>query len=119
MEPVFQTDLTEPGIVSRNQRALAEFGPEVPRLRIDDHLAGIVARSETLADQLVETEPLGTGHFNSAVQWRAHSNPGNGLGDIISRHGLNEYRWEPNSRSVSRVIGHALDELEELRRVDD
>jgi len=33
--------------------------------------------------------------------------------------GLNEYRWQPNRRSVSGFIGDALDELEELRRLHD
>ena len=102
-----------------NQRALAELGPEVARVRVDDNLARVVARAEALADQLIETELLRASHFNGAVQWRAHGDPPDRLGDVISRHRLNEDRWQPNRRSVSRLIGDALDELEELRRVND
>ena len=118
-EPLLEADLAESRVAGRNQRALAEFGPEVPRVRVDDNLAGIVARAEALTDQFIETELLGTGHFNRAIQWRAHGDPADRLGDVISRHGLNEYRWQPNRRSVSGFIGDALDELEELRRVND
>ena len=88
-------------------------------MRVNDNLAGVVARAEALTDQFIETELLGTGHFNRAIQWRAHGDPADRLGDVISRHGLNEYRWQPNRRSVSGFIGDALDELEELRRVND
>jgi hypothetical protein len=103
----------------RNQRALVELGPEVPRVRINDHLAGVVARAEALTDQFIEAELLGTGDLNRAIDWRAHRDLADGLDDVISRHGLNEYRWQPNRRSISRFIGDARDELEELRRVND
>src|SRR4029450_10115884 len=102
-----------------NQRALADFGPEIPRGGVSAHPAGVVAGAEALTDQFIETELLGTGHFNRAIQWRAHGDPADRLGDVISRHRLNEYRWQPNRRSLSGFIGDALDELEELRRVND
>ena len=53
-----KSDLAESRIVGRNQRALAEFGPEVLRVRVDDNLTGIGARAEALTDQLIETELL-------------------------------------------------------------
>jgi hypothetical protein len=49
----------------------------------------------------------------------AGRNPADRLGDIISRHGLNEYRWPPNRGSDGGFIRDALDELEELGRVND
>ena len=63
-QPLLEADLAESRVVGRNQRALAEFGPEVPRMRVNDNLAGVVARAEALADQFIETELFGTGHFN-------------------------------------------------------
>jgi hypothetical protein len=78
-----------------------------------------VARTEALTDQVVETKLLGTGDFNRAIEWRPHGNFFDGFGDIISRHGLNEYRRQPNRRPVSGFIGDADHELEELRRVND
>src|SRR5258705_4598237 len=119
IQALLEADLAESCIVGRNQRAFAEFCPEVPRVRVNDNLAGVVARTEAPTDQFIEPELLGTGHFNGAIQWRAHGDPADGLGDVISRHRLNEYRRQPNRRSVSGFIGDARDELEELRRVDD
>ena len=118
-EPFLEADLAESRLAGGNQRALAELGPEVPRVRIDHNLAGVVPRGEALADQFIETERLGTGHINRAVQWLAHGDPADRLGDVISRHGLNEHRWQPNRRPDSGFIGDALDELEELRRAND
>src|SRR5262245_34548705 len=55
-QPVLQADLAESRLAGRNQRALAELGPEVPRVRVDDNFAEIVARAEAQADQFVKTE---------------------------------------------------------------
>ena len=41
-------------------------------MRVDDNLAGVVAGAQALTDQLIETELLGTGHFDRASQWRGH-----------------------------------------------
>ena len=118
-EPFLEADLAESRVVGRHQRTLAEFGSEIPRVRVNNNLAGVVTRAEALTDQLIETERLGTGHFNRAIQWRAHGDPADRLRNVISRHRLNEYRWQPNRRSVSGVIGDSLDELEKLSRVND
>ena len=88
-------------------------------MRIDDDLAGVVSRREALADQLVEAELLGAGDFDRAIHWRADGDPADSPGDVVGRHGLNEDRGQPNRRSVGGFIGDALDELEELRRLDD
>ena len=41
-EPLVEPDVAESRLAPGNQRAFTEFGPEVPRLRIGDNLAGIV-----------------------------------------------------------------------------
>ena len=76
-------------------------------------------RAKALTNQLVEAELLRTGYFHRAIDWRAHRDPADCLGDVVSRHGLNEDRGQPNCRAVSGFIGDPFDELEELRRVDD
>src|SRR5262245_41185117 len=119
MQPLLEADLAESRMASRDQRALAELGSEVPRVRVDDNLARVVACGEPLTDQFIETKLLGTGHLNRAVQWCAHRSPGDRLGDVLTRHRLNEHRWQPNRRSLSGFIGDARDELEKLRRVND
>jgi len=50
-QPLLEVDLAESRVAGRNERALAEFRPEVPRVRVDDNLAGVVARAEALADR--------------------------------------------------------------------
>jgi len=58
-EPILEADLAESCVPGRNQRALAELGPEVPGVRVDDNLARVVARGKAQTDQLIETELLG------------------------------------------------------------
>jgi hypothetical protein len=55
-EPVLEADLAKSRVAGRNQRALAELGSEIPRVRVDDNLARVVACAEALADQVIETE---------------------------------------------------------------
>src|SRR4029079_742622 len=119
MQPLLEADFTESRVVGRNQRALTELGPEVPRVRGHHDLPAVASRGEFLTDQFIKTELLGTGHFHRAIQRRAHGDPGDRPGDVVSRHRLNEYRWQANRRAVSRFVGDALDELEELSRVND
>ncbi len=118
-EPFLKADLAESRGTGRNQRALGELGPEVPRVRVNDNLAGVIACVKALTDQFIETELLGTRHFNHAIQRRAHGNQGDRVRDVISRHRLNEYVRQPHRRPVRGFVGDALDELEELRRVND
>ena len=55
-QPFLEADLAEPRVAGGNQRALAELGPEIPRVRVNDNLAGVVARGEALTNELVEVE---------------------------------------------------------------
>ena len=41
IQPLLEADLAESRVVGRNQRALAEFGPEVSRMRVNDNLTGV------------------------------------------------------------------------------
>src|SRR5262245_866028 len=118
-EPLVEPDVAESRLAPRNQRALTEFGPKVPRVRIGDNLAGIVVRGEAPTDQFVETELLGTGHFYRPVHWGAHGDPADRLRDVLSSHRLKEHRWHPDRCSDGGFIGNAFDELEELRGVND
>ena len=83
----------------------------------DDELNA--ARAEAQTDQFIERELLGTGHFNRAIHRLPHGDAGDRPRDVIRRHRLNQYVWEPDRRSFSGVIGDPLDEFEELRRVND
>src|SRR5262245_19981789 len=118
-QPLLEADLSESRVAGGNERTLAKLSPEVPRVRIDDHLARVVACAESLTDQFIETELLGAGHFNGAIHWRGDGYPGDCLGDIVGGHRLNEHRWQANRCSYGGFIGDAPDEFEELRRVDD
>ena len=110
-----RTGLAESRFTGRNQRALAEFGPEVPRVGVND-TSRVLPRGEALTDQFVETERLRTGHFNGAVHWRADGDPADRLRHVVSRHGLVIAPAAAEPCSDSGLVGDAVDELEELRR---
>src|SRR5439155_26022964 len=114
-EPLAEPDVAESRLAPRNQRPFTEFGPEVPRVRIGDNLAGVVVRGEALTDQFVETELLRTGQFYDAVEWGTHGDRADCLRDVLSCHRLKEHGWHPARRSDGGVIRHAFDELEVLR----
>src|SRR5262245_3319696 len=113
-EPLLEADPAQPRVAGRNQRSLGQFGSEIPRVRVDDDLARVVTRLEALADQVIEAKAFWTGHFDRAVQWRAHGDPLDRLDDVISSHRLNEYGWQPNRRPDGGLVGDTADELEEL-----
>src|SRR3954465_11512229 len=83
VEPVAKMHLAQLRVIARNERALAEFGPEVPRVRVDDNIARVLARAKTLTDQLVETELFRAGHFHRAVHRRTDGDPRHCLRDVI------------------------------------
>src|SRR5262245_23312426 len=118
-EPLLQMYPAEPSAVARNQRALVELRTEVPRMRVNDNLARIIACAQPLADQVIETELLGTGNFDRAILRRGHCDLCYRLCDIFGCHGLDEHMWKSNGHPVRRFVRDAFDELEELGRVDD
>ena len=86
---------------------------------IRDHLAWIVLRIEAPADELVETELFWTRDFGDAGDRRSQCDSADRARDVVGRHGLDQDGCEPHRVCVGCSIGDALDELEELRRVDD
>ena len=58
--------------------------------------------------KLVETELLGTGDLDDAVQRLAHGDPADRLGDVVSGDRLDEHRWQANRVAVGGVVGDAL-----------
>ena len=92
---------------------------EVARLRVGDDLARIVARGSDAADELVEAELLGSGDLDDAVQRRPTATRPTALATSSAAMG-----WisAGGSRTVLPSVAASampLDELEELRRVDD
>src|SRR5262245_3705221 len=118
-EPLVEPDVTESRLAQGNQRTFIELGPEVPCVRIGHNRAGVLAGREALTDQFVETELLRTGHLDRAIHGGAHGDPADCLRDVIRRHRLEKHRGHPDGRSNGRVVGNALDELEELSGVND
>jgi hypothetical protein len=68
--------------------------------------------------ELVQAKLLRAGDFDDAVHRRAHRDPADGLGDVVSRHGLDEHRGKSNSVAIRGRSRDAFHELEELRRVN-
>ena len=79
----------------------------------------ILLSRESFANELVEAELFGAGNLHHTIHWRAHGYGRDRLRDVVGSHRLNE-----NGRQVYGVAfgsrgRNALDELEELGRVDD
>src|SRR3954471_17528768 len=91
-EPIVESDLAKSRAVSGNKRSFGELGAEITRVRIGDDVARIMPRGESLTDQLVEAELLRPCHFDHPVQRCTDGDSGDCLGDVVSGHGLNEYR---------------------------
>src|SRR5947207_1391419 len=83
-EPLAEPDVAESRLAPRNQRPFTEFGPEVPRVRIGDNLAGVVVRGEALTDQFVETELLRTRHFDDTVDSATHGDRTDRTHDVVN-----------------------------------
>src|SRR4029077_3374613 len=114
-EPVFEADVAERGARVRHQRALAQLRAEVARVRVGEHFTGVVARTEPQPDEFVEAELLRSRHFEDAVQRRANRDPANRTCDVRGCDRLEQHGRDAHRVPVGRLVGDALEELEELR----
>src|SRR2546428_703582 len=64
-------------------------------------------------------EAPGSADFDDAVDRSTDGGAPYGRGDIIRRHGLEQHGCQADGIAVGRGVRDALDELEELRRVND
>ena len=118
-QPVVEPGVADLRVIAGEEGALADRDAVVGRVRVGDHLARIVARGERVADELVEAELLGARDLRNPVQRRGDRDPGDCARDVIGGHRLDQHWREPNRVAVGRLVGDAVHELEELRRVDD
>ena len=118
-EPLFEPDRTEPRVIAGHERALAQFGAEVKRVRVGDDFAWIVAGAEGSSDEGVEMERFGPGDFNRAIERRAHRDARDCTGDIVHGDRLDERRRDANDIAVSGSVSNGRDELEELCGLND
>jgi hypothetical protein len=82
-------------------------------------LARIVVRAKDPLDDAIEIERFGPTDFNGAVHGSPRRNPRNRTCDIVGGYRLDEHWWQTNGITVSGSVGDALQELEELSRLDD
>jgi len=69
--PVAVASLTENHASPGQQRPLRKLSPEEARARVRDHRSRIVARGQSVPEELVHPELLGAGNLNLPVQRRA------------------------------------------------
>src|SRR5512132_384347 len=119
IDPILEASLSEDGVVAGEKGLLAQLCAEVACVRIGDHVTWIVACAEVSSDELVETEPLWPRHLEDAVHRGSHRDPADRTRDILSRHGLDQNRRQTHRVAIGCSVSDALDELEELRGVDD
>ena len=67
VQPFFEAGFTNGRVDSGKQFAILEHGVEVACGRVGDDLAGVPTEAEAFADEIVETELLGTGDLNGSV----------------------------------------------------
>src|SRR5262245_51997357 len=68
-EPVFETHLAESRVIAGNQCARAQLQAVIPRVRVRDHLARILACSQAASNEFIKTKLFRTSDFNGAVHW--------------------------------------------------
>src|SRR5258708_31241692 len=118
-EPGFETRLAESCVVARNQRFLPEFRPRVKRVWISDDFAGIIERGQAPPDEFIHAKLFGASNFDDAVYRLTYCNPTHATCHIVGGHRLEKYRWQMHFAADHGNVGQALEELEELRRMDD
>jgi hypothetical protein len=118
-EPGFERRFAEPGIFTRDERALLHLDAVVASVRVSDNLTRILACGKTFPDEFIETELFRPPNFKGAFDGLADSDLAYRSGDIVGSHGLDEHRWQPHFVSLGGNIGDTLDEFEELRRAND
>src|SRR5437867_489456 len=118
-QPVVETGLTEHRVFFGDERPFSQYRAGVEGLRIGHYLARVVQRAEETSDQSVKAKLLGAADFDHAVDRSTHGDPPYGRGDIVRRHGLEQHWCQADAIAVGRGVRDALDELEELRRVND
>src|ERR671916_729049 len=94
-------------------------GPRTPGRRVGFPLGWLGASRKYFLNGSAETDFLGPRHFNDAVDRRSYGDPANRTRDILSCDGLDQNGCESHRVAVRRIVGYSLDELEELRSVDD
>ena len=120
LEPVGEADLARERVGGGHEGAVVDrVGAVVRRRRVRDDLARIVLGLQRAADELVHAELLGARDLHDAVHGCADRDPGDGLGDVLGRDRLEQHGRQADGVAVRRQGRDALDELEELRRVDD
>src|SRR2546429_443437 len=117
LEPICETRLGEMCVCAGEECAFAQFGAEVARASVGDYLAPIAPCGKVLSDQFVESELLGARDLDHVVHRSADGYLGHLGSDIVRGHGLDQHRWESDLVTRGSLLGDALDELEELRRV--
>src|SRR5690348_7553066 len=70
-KPVFEPDLSEPGVAFRNERSLFYGDAVVAGRRVGNHFARILSSSKTQPDEFIETKLFRTAYFNRAIHRRA------------------------------------------------
>src|SRR5919197_1268626 len=118
-EPVLEASLIYPRIVVRDEGLIVQLCAEVARVDVRPNVARVVVRAQRASGEFRETERLGAGQLDGAMDGGASGDIRQCSGDIICCQGLHE-RWrQTNHLAVGARIGDAANHLEELRCADD
>src|SRR5258706_2460999 len=118
-QPGFETGLAESCVIAGNQRFLAEFRSRITSVWISDDFAGIFKRDQSPPDEFIHAKLLRASNFDDAVERLVYRDPAHRTRDIVGGHRLEKHMWQSHLFAVEGNVGKALEELEELRRLND
>src|SRR5256885_4409917 len=118
-EPGFETRLTEPCVIARNQCSLADFRSRVTRVWISDDFARIFEQGQAPPYQFIQAKLFRASNFDSAIYRRAYRDPSYRTRDIVGSHRLGKHTWQKHPFAVGRKIGQGPEGIEEPRRMHE
>lgn len=119
LQPVLETGIGQLGPVPGKEGAHVQNRAEVSSGVVKDDLACVVAGGKARCDELVEPELLGPRHLRRGGRRSSDGDVSHRGGDVIRRDRLDEDGGQVDFVALGTGVGDALDEFEELRRVDD
>src|SRR5258708_4691814 len=120
----FENPVLEPGrgqfrAVIGNESAFFDCDAPILRGGVGDYFAGVPVGGQCDADEIGKWIRLRSPYLADAVHRVTDRSGGYGFGDVDCGHRLTERRRQTHRVPLGRGVGNEVEELKELRRVQD